>query len=135
VYEKTAVWSDRHDLQRVPIPMSPVGNGDLSQRIPFWVDIHGKLIDHVWEMILRSTIHLVVFRPGITAAQIEQANKGKLWLWEIEMMMVWMEQTGLSKRIGAGREEDGAWKGGWAADDWWYCAFVPEIADWEVSLC
>ena len=99
--------------------------------IPFWVDIHDNFIPHVWEMVLRSIIHLIVFRPGITASTIEQVHKGKIWLWEIEMMMRWMELTGVSKRVGAGKEVKGVWTGGWCADDWWFCAFSPDIADWK----
>jgi len=132
VYEKTSLWSSEHGLKRIPIPMQPAPvEGEPWLRIPFWVDIHGNFIDDMWEMVLRSVLHLLVFRPGITVTHIEQLHKGKIGLWEIEMIVDWMEKTGLAKRVGARKRVDGRWKGGWRADDWWFCAMAPDIASWQ----
>jgi hypothetical protein len=92
-------------------------------RIPLWVDIHDKLLPRMWEMAFRSVLNLIVFRPGISAADIEEAHKGKIWTWEIDLLLQWMEETGVAQRTGPGREDvDGVWKGGWTVGEWWYCA-------------
>jgi hypothetical protein len=52
--------------------------------------------------------------------------------------MSWMEAVGIAERCGAAEDEEddlsdsltGAWRGGWRASAWWYCAFLPEVADW-----
>jgi hypothetical protein len=75
---------------------------------------------------------LVVFRPGITAADIEEAHKGKIWAWEAELLMKWMEETGVAERVGPGEEVDGMWKGGWKVGEWWYCCLCPDVAKWQV---
>ena len=79
-------------------------------------------------MVLHSILHLLVFKPGSTAKTIESAHKSKLWAWEIDMVLAWMEKVGVAMRFRAENEEEGEWKGGWRASEWWYCAFVPEVA-------
>ena len=46
---------------------------------------------------------------------MEEAHKGKIWAWEAELLMKWMEKTGVAERVGPGDEVDGMWKGGWKA--------------------
>lgn len=131
-YEKTDKFTFEHGLKdNVPIPMHPpqFPNED-GLRLPLWVDIHGKLLPRMWEMAFRSVLNLVVFRTGINAEGIEDAHKGKLWAWEIELLMKWMEDTGVAERSGPGVEENGLWKGGWKAGEWWYCALCPDVANW-----
>jgi len=135
VYEKTEAFTSDHGLvPDMPIPIEPPqfpGEPDL--RIPLWVDIHGNLLPRVWELVLRSVLHLLVFRPGIGAEQIQASHKDKLGAWEADMILEWMEATGLIERVEPGREEDGLWKGGWRASEWWYCALSPDIATWPAA--
>ena len=124
IYEKTDKFTSEHGLRNdIPIPTRPphFANED-GYRIPLWVDIHEKLLPRMWEMVVRSVLNLVVFRPGINAADIEEAHKGKIWTWEVELLMTWMEETGMAERVGPGEEVDGMWKGGWKVGEWWYCA-------------
>lgn len=132
VYEKTDKFTFEHGLKNdVPIPLHPPQRPDEDGlRIPVWVDIHGKLLPRMWEMVFRSVLNLVVFRTGINAEGIEEAHKGKIWTWEIELLMKWMEETGVVERSGPGVEVDGLWKGGWKAGEWWYCALCPDVAKW-----
>lgn len=133
VYTRTERYPATHGLTLgVPIPREPAPvEGEDALRIPFWVDIHGSLIDDIWDMVLRSLIHLVVFRPGSTAAHMEKAHNHKLWAWEIELALMWMEKVGIAERCGSGSEVSGIWQGGWRAGGFWYCAFVPEVATWR----
>jgi hypothetical protein len=124
IYEKTDKYTSEHGLKNdIPIPTRPphFANED-GYRIPLWVDIHDKLLPRMWEMVVRSVLNLVVFRPGINAADIEEAHKSKIWAWEVELLMSWMEETGVAERTGPGEEVDGMWKGGWKVGEWWYCA-------------
>lgn len=133
VYTKTSAFSSEHGLQAdVPIPSfpQPLPN-ELLPRVPFWIDIHGDLIPHIWEKVLSSIIYLLVRKPGITAKGIEKAHGCKLWAWEIELALEWMAKVGVAERFGGGKEVDGAWKGGWTAGEEWHCVFAPEIATWR----
>lgn len=124
VYEKTDKFVFDHGLRDdVPVPIHPpLYPNEEGYRIPLWVDIHEQLLPRMWEMAFRSVLNLVVFRPGINAADIEEAHKSKIWTWEIELLMKWMQETGMAERTGPGEEVDGLWKGGWKVGEWWYCA-------------
>lgn len=132
VYEKTDKFTFEHGLKNdVSIPIYPphYGNED-GYRIPLWVDIHHNLLPRMWEMVFRSVLNLVVFRPGINSTDIEETHKGKIWAWEIDLLMKWMEETGIAERAGPGEEVNGLWKGGWKVGEWWYCALSPDVAKW-----
>lgn len=133
VYVKTLAYQSQHGLKGdIVIPMQPaLKPGEKGTRIPFWVDIHGNLIDDVWDMVLRSIVHLLAFRPGSTASKMQKSHNHKFWDWEIEMVLDWMEKSGIAVRCGDGVEDSGIWKGGWRAGEWWYCAFAPDVATWQ----
>ena len=125
LYERTDAFVTEHPLISVPIPLAPaVVRKERGSRIPLWVDINGKLLDSMWDVVVRSVLHLLVWRPGSTSYTMERAHGGKLWAWEIEMVVGWMQQVGLALPWSAG--------GGWRASEWWYCAFAPEVAVWGV---
>lgn len=136
VYTKTSAYQHEHELTAgIPIPLvPPTIEGEPGPRIPFWVDIHGNLIDDIWDMCFRSVLHLIVFRSGMRAITMQLAHSHKLWQWEIEMILGWMERVGIAVRYGEGEEVNGIWSGGWGAGKWWYCAFLPEMITWEAPL-
>ena len=119
-YVKTEKFSTDHGLDPdVPLPVEAnLIEGEEGARIPFWVDIHGNILDDAWDMVLRSILHLLVFRPGSTAMSMEKAHERKLWAWEIELALQWMGRVGIATQCEAG---------GWRAGAKWYCAFLPEI--------
>lgn len=123
-YEKTDKFTSEHGLRNdVPIPIHPPHFAkEDGYRIPLWVDIHEQLLPRMWEMVFRSVLNLVVFRPGLNAADVEEAHKGKIWAWEVDLLMKWMEATGVAERVGPGEEVEGLWSGGWKVGEWWYCA-------------
>ncbi|EME85429.1 uncharacterized protein MYCFIDRAFT_171355 [Pseudocercospora fijiensis CIRAD86] len=122
VYTKTSGYEYEPGLNpNIPVPLaSALVPGEIGPRIPLWVDIHGNLIGDAWSMVLRSLLHLLVYRPGAKAFHMQVAHEHKLWAWEIEMALDWMEKAGIAKRCGSGKEVDGVWKGGWRASGWWY---------------
>lgn len=133
VYVKTPIYQSHHGLKgNVPIPLQPpLRPGEKGLRVPFWVDIHGNLIEDVWDMVVRSVMNLIVFRSGSTASRMEESHNHKFWDWEIELVLDWMEKTGIATRCGAGGEKYGIWQGGWTTGEWWYCAFTPDVAVWQ----
>lgn len=132
VYEKTDKFTFEHGLRNdVLVPLHPPQlPNEAGLRLPLWTDIHDRLLPRMWEMALRSVLYLIVFRPGMSASELEDTHKGKIWSWEIDLLLKWMEDTGLAERTGPGDEINGVWKGGWKATDWWYCAFCPDMLRW-----
>ena len=126
VYKKTEAFAAEQPLKLVPVPQTlPDG------RLPLWVDIHDNFMPDMWEAVMQSVLHVLVYRPGATANSIEKAHERMLWAWEIEQVLHWMEETGLAMRFGPREERDGIWKGGWRATEWWYCAFSPNVGIWK----
>lgn len=132
-YQKTDVYTDDHGLKPIPIPKEPrLFPHEPGRRIPIWMDIHDNFLEDVWDMVLRSLLHLLVYRSGATSQTFEEAHGKKMWAWEIDMVLAWAEKVGLAEHCGGGSydHETGMWTGGWRASQWWYCAFLPEIANW-----
>ena len=127
VYKKTPLIGSDHGLKLdVPIPTDVLSfPGESNTRIPIWVDINGSVMEDVWSKVVESVLHLLVHAPGCTAQSIERAHDSKLWEWEIDMVLKWMESVGLANRTAIGKDGDGAWKGGWRASESWYC--VPMV--------
>lgn len=119
VYTKTASFNPDHALKAhvKPPTHAPAVLGEPGVRTPLWVDIHGNFLSEIWKMVLRSVLHLLVYRPGCTPASIEKAHDHKLWAWEVELVLRWMEEVGIAEKFA----------GGWKAAEWWFCAFTPEI--------
>lgn len=124
-YTITSKFTTEHNLNKnVLIPSEPPA--PLTGAIPFWVDIHGNLIHEVWDMVLRSVLHVLLFSSGSTAEGMEKAHKNQLWNWEIEMVLQWMEKVGVAEKGGDGDKD------GWRPTEWWYLAFAEEVATWKV---
>ena len=99
-------------------PLSFQVEGEMGARLPLWTDINGKLIQSVWDMMVMATLHILAFRPGITAEVMATSYKNKLWVWEIELFLRWAEEVGLTRRVGDGPEP------GWTTAEWWWLAFA-----------
>lgn len=97
-------------------------HGEAGARLPLWADINGNLIPGVWDMMLMATLHVLAFRPGLTAEAMAKVYKGKLWAWEVELFLLWAEEVGLARRIGG--EGIGASEAGWTTAEWWWLAFA-----------
>jgi hypothetical protein len=126
VYKKTPPFTSDHGLKlEVPIPThAPSFPGESGTRIPFWIDINGNVMDDMWSKVVQSILHLLVHAPGCTAKSIERAHDSKLWVWEIAMVIEWMEAVGLAKKTGRGIDVDGGREAGWRASELWHCVSV-----------
>lgn len=101
-------------------PLTKKFAGEIGARIPLWTDIHGKVIDEMWGMMLMATLWLLVFRPGVTVEVLARSFDGKVWAWELELFLEWAEDVGVAERI---EEGAGAGQVGWTAAEWWWLAF------------
>ena len=126
LYKKTSLFISDPGLKvDVPIPTDvPSFSGESGSRIPLWIDINGSVMDDVWSKAVESMLHLLVHAPGCTAKSIEWAHDSKLWEWEIDMVLEWMEEVGLAKPTGVGKGSGGVRKGGWRASELWHCVSV-----------
>ena len=124
-YVKCAAFQAGDGLKRnVSVPTrSAIFPGEPCPRVPFWIDIYGNVLMEAWAMVLRSMLHLLLFRPGSTPETMEKAFKTKLWAWEIRLALDWMEKVGIAERFGTVYGDAPGWKVG----EWWYCAFAPGV--------
>lgn len=117
------IYGNPTKSKEIPSPLGLQVAGEIGDRLPLWTDIHGKRISSVWDMMVMATLHLLAFRPGMTANTLVRAYKDKLWLWEIELFLKWAEEAGILQRMGwAVREGDDAAQVGWTTTDWWWLA-------------
>jgi hypothetical protein len=102
-------------IQSVGLPPSPVfPNDSLPQKIPFWFDIHGDLIPHIWDMAIASVIGCVAIREGASAETISGMIKPALGAWEIELLLSWLADVGVVSRV-----EIGGYAGWKVLEFWW----------------
>ncbi|KAL4878828.1 hypothetical protein BJY04DRAFT_229542 [Aspergillus karnatakaensis] len=106
----------------------------LPEKIPLWFDIHGGLIKTLWELALVAVLGAVAVRPGITASGVSGMVKPCLGVWEVELMLGWLEEVGAARRTGLssdrGDEGDSGTGNGrgmdkedsWCVLEWWWLA-------------
>ncbi|GAB7351127.1 hypothetical protein MBLNU459_g1587t2 [Dothideomycetes sp. NU459] len=114
------------------VPLDPAGRrappltkqfpGEVGARLPLWTDINGALIEELWNMMLTATLHLLVFRPGLTVDVMVRNFDGKLWAWELDLFLEWAENVGIAKKVEEGLGEGG--EAGWRAAEWWWLTFA-----------
>jgi len=112
----TASYIAGNPTRRANVPLTRQYEGESHARLPFWTNIHGGLIQENWDALLASVLFVMATRPGVSAEDIAKAHKGKLWAWEIEMMLEWAEQTGSAVRLEGG-------EAAWTTGEWWWMAF------------
>ena len=88
--------SDKNDLKATPV----------------WVDVHGQVVEEIWEMVLGAAIGLVSMRPGVNAEEISKSLGNAVGAWEVELVLTWAEQAGSAKKTRSGS--------GWETKEWWW---------------
>ena len=104
-------------LKVVEIPLSRQYEGEPGPRLPFWTTLSGALIKDNWENLLASVLFLLATRSGIRSEGLSKAHRGKIWAWEIEIMLEWAEKVGLARLMEGG-------DGGWTTGEWWWMAMA-----------
>ena len=80
-------------------------------RIPLWYDINDELIPELWRLALAATVSVLATRPGITVRELETCVRPTLGVWEVEMILGWMMEAEVAKKVG---EE------GYVTEEWWW---------------
>ena len=105
------VYGNPTEMQVAPVPA--IGNYEKTA-IPVWVDIHGNFQDELWELVICAVIGLISTRPGIDAEELTKTLSPSVKLWEIEVVLQWMERCGLVEVSGGGMGH------GWDTTEWWW---------------
>ncbi len=97
--------------KRVAVDL-PRGDRDDPTGTPIWVDVHGKVVREIWEMVLGSAIGIVSMRPGVDAEEISKSLGNAVGAWEVEVLLNWAEKAGFIKKTRSGS--------GWKTREWWW---------------
>lgn len=105
-------------LKNIKTPLAPADDDDGAQRIPYWVDIHGNIMQKEWENVLLTMVQLIATRAGSTIEILQKALRGLIWDWEIELVVDWLVQVGVARWIGDGSV---------SAREWWWSILVASV--------
>ena len=103
------------------------------RKIPLWYDIHGHLIQPLWELALAAVMAVLVTRPGIGVKEVEQAVRPCMEEWEIEWVLEWIVKAGVATARGEGRGRR------WITGEWWWLVLgggevARELEGWVKSV-
>ena len=89
--------------------------------IPIWMTLFGCLQAEVWNKVVACIIGVVSLRPGVDAAEIVSMCGPALALWEVDLVLCWLEEGGFicktstTQNVGWGRAA-------WQVNEWWWCS-------------
>lgn len=85
------------------------------RKLPLWFDIHGCLIEDLWEKSVSAVIGAVLIRPGVDAKNLATMIKPVLGAWEILLLLEeWLLKVGAVRRTGEGKEAR------WTTEESWW---------------
>lgn len=101
----------------LPLPDAPathLGQHATEKRIPFWYDIHDKLIPELWDLARAAVLAQILFRPGIRKEEIARRVSPTLGMWELELVLGFLRDAGVGGLVKGGD--------GWSVREWWWLA-------------
>ncbi|KAL3467798.1 hypothetical protein BJX64DRAFT_247486 [Aspergillus heterothallicus] len=90
----------------------------IPEKIPLWFDIHGGLIQVLWDQAVSAVLGCVAARPGITPSNVSSMIKPTLGPWEVELLLRWLADVGVMRQIGGDGTD--AHESSWAVKEWWW---------------
>ncbi|KAF9892497.1 RNA polymerase III transcription initiation factor complex subunit [Aspergillus nanangensis] len=87
----------------------------VPEKIPLWFDIHGQFVKVLWDMAIAAVVGSIAVRPGITAPAVAGMLKPTMETWEVELLLEWMEEVGVTRQEGGGSGYSG-----WMVKEWWW---------------
>ncbi|KAL8780551.1 MAG: hypothetical protein Q9213_006417 [Squamulea squamosa] len=115
----TDSYVEGNPLLPLPDPPAPHRMGeDLTSKFPLWYGINGDVIPVMWQLALAATMSVLVMRPGITARVLEPAVRPSLALWEVRMILDWMVEARVAKKL-----DDT-----YTPEEWWWLCLDPGVA-------
>ena len=100
----------------LPLPLPPQASALHGERpVPVWFDIHGNFLTIMWHKALAATLCTISMRPGVGVQEVARRNEPSLGVWEVELLVRWMQDAGVAKNS----------EGGWVLQEWWWLAMSP----------
>ncbi|KAG8632048.1 hypothetical protein KVT40_001188 [Elsinoe batatas] len=98
----------QHPLTTHPLPLSisyptdlpsaHTQSTQLPHRLPYWTDIHGKLMKHQLRQMVMTVVYIFHGRPGADAREISKIFGGRVWSWEAAVLCEWLGRVGVLER-------------------------------------
>ncbi|KAF2225943.1 hypothetical protein BDZ85DRAFT_73500 [Elsinoe ampelina] len=80
-----------------PSPARPQSSA-TPHRLPYWTDIHGKLMKHQLRQMVMTVMYMFHGRPGADAKEISKTFGGRVWSWEVAVLCDWLGRVGVLER-------------------------------------
>ncbi|KAL2864525.1 putative TFIIIC transcription initiation factor complex subunits Tfc3 [Aspergillus lucknowensis] len=112
--------SEKTSAHPPPCPARVRINDTVSvpEKIPLWFDIHGGLIQVLWDRAVTAVLGCVAMRPGITTAGIAGMIRPTMGAWEVQILLEWLVEIGVMRQGGGGPTD--ADEPGWSVQEWWW---------------
>ncbi|KAL9606842.1 MAG: hypothetical protein Q9179_000050 [Wetmoreana sp. 5 TL-2023] len=107
----TESYIEGNPLWPLPRPPSSSHSGSSAmEKIPLWYDINGDLIPELWRLTVAATMTVLAMRTGVSVREVEQSVRPTLGLWEVDLLLEWMVQAGVVRKMGKG----------YVTEEWWW---------------
>ena len=83
--------------------------------MPFWYDIHDRLVPAIWEALVAAVLGAVTIQPGCSVEDMRNMFRGAVEVWDLELLLGWLEGLG----VVGGSGVSGSGKG-YVAKEWWW---------------
>ncbi|KAF2205668.1 hypothetical protein GQ43DRAFT_477160 [Delitschia confertaspora ATCC 74209] len=111
-----------HRWDTIPPPPMP-DPSDPMALIPIWVAIDGEtLLWSWWYRVLNVILQAILFAPGTTIADIHRLSNKSIEVFEIQMVVGWLERIGAVGRTRGNQ---------FIVLENWYCVFGDQLVDEE----
>ncbi|KAF4551177.1 B-block-binding subunit of TFIIIC domain-containing protein [Elsinoe fawcettii] len=129
-----------HPIHILPVPLTiryasdERTPRDTPHRLPYWTDIHGRLMKNQLRQVVLVALYLLLGRPGLSGREMSRTLGGKVWGWEMGVLCDWLGRVGVLECDDDTHEEEGdvemvsAEDGearelvGWRLSEWWWLA-------------
>ncbi|KAL8732119.1 MAG: hypothetical protein Q9181_004064 [Wetmoreana brouardii] len=107
----TEFYIEGNPLWPLPRPPSSSQSGSSArEKIPLWYDINGDVIPELWRLTVAAAMTVLAMRPGVSVREVEQSVKPTLGLWEVDLLLDWIVQAGVARKMGKG----------YVTEEWWW---------------
>jgi len=99
-----------------PLPPPPAPHlADVRHPVPFWYDIHDRLVPPIWEALVAAVLGAVTIQSGCSVEDMRNMFRGAVEVWDLELVLDWLERLGVIRGSGV----NGSGKG-YVAKEWWW---------------
>lgn len=120
----------KRPISIVPVPLSVRYDVDeeTADRIPYWTDIHGKLMKSHLRQLVMTVLYILLTRPGLDSKEMCKVLRGRVWAWELAVLCAWLGKVGILERdededelvLDATTDAEQAEGARWRMAEWWW---------------